>query len=336
MKSKLPQKLAQFIFYFLKPYHLHLVGVAFTMIYSALHLSLEPYVLKRLMDSVTNYSGTHLALDHLIYVGIFLAQGITLVSMWRLKDSLFSRMIPTLKAELVESLFNEVIGHSYRFYQEHLAGSIVTRIKELSQGVEDLLDHGREVFRQILVILIATFVMAMVHSYFAIILFGWALLFIGIGYFSSNLVFKSSTEFSEGRSEIFGKIVDVIGNHSNVRLFSRNRHEQQFLRNSLRKLVHQEGMMRSTLMTLWTLQGILASIMLGLMMLTLLSLRQSGKVSVGDFAFCDVGLSRPSLTRFGSSLKPRGKSERRGAYALRHSVHYFNPKRSPIFLKQKT
>ena len=287
MKSNLPEKLTPFIFYFLKPYRWHLFGVALSMTYSALHLSIEPYILKLLMDSVTEYSGdpSQLIKDHLVYVAIFLGQGVFLVSMWRLKDSLFLKMVPSLKANLVESLFDEVIGHSYRFYQEHLAGSIVNRIKELSQGIEELLESTREVFRQVLVVLIATLMMGMVHPYFALILFGWAVLFIGIGYIASHKILAFSTVFSEGRSETFGKMVDVIGNHSNVRLFSRKRYEKKFLSENLHQLVNQEGNLRSVLMTTWTLQGILASIMLGLMMMNLLILRRDGVVSIGDFAF---------------------------------------------------
>lgn len=286
-KTKLPLTLKGFFFYLIKAHPWQMVGFTAPMVYSAVHLSIEPYALKLLIDRVIDYKGDpqHLLSSQSSLLLLFFGVSLGITVAWRLKDAAAIYLLPDLKSKVIETFFSYATGHSHRFYQDQFAGNITHKIKDISTGLEDLIETFREIFRQIAIVSIASLMLLTVHFQFALLIFVWALAFVWTGWILSRSITSRAEVFAEKRSILFGDIVDSISNQSNVRLFSREHFERNRLKGALKTVSEAEKQLRWKLIKLWSIQGCSATLMLMLMLFGLLTLRSQGKVTVGDFAF---------------------------------------------------
>ena len=257
------------------------------MLYSALHLSLEPYLLKVIIDRVTHFTGPpeNLFKELAPLFTVFVGAGLVVTAAWRIKDYSALRILPPMRTEIIGTLFSYINLHSYRYYQENFAGDLANKIKEVSTGIEDLIENFREIFRQSALVFVAAGMTLFVHYQVSVILLVWALVFIGLSFFMSKDIMIDSEKLADSRSVVFGKIVDSISNHNNVRLFGRHHFERTFLQSFLKAIQTQDVRLRFKMMFYWAVQGTLASAMLGIVLYALIHLKSLGKVTVGDFAF---------------------------------------------------
>ena len=78
-------------------------------------------------------------------------------------------------------MFNYMQNHSYRFFQNHFSGSLVTKIADTAKGIESLLILLIDpIFAHIAALLIAAVMMYFVHPLFCFILIIWSIIFISI------------------------------------------------------------------------------------------------------------------------------------------------------------
>ncbi|MBI2712401.1 MAG: ABC transporter ATP-binding protein [Bdellovibrio sp.] len=287
MSRPIPKTLTRFIWHFLRPHRWKLLWIVIPMVYSAIHLSLEPYLLKLIIDQVnTPAPGLSTGAASVTSLKwLFILVTVLLICAWRVKDYATLKILPALRTAIIDELFNYINHHSYRYYQENFAGNLANKIKEISTGIEDLFETFREVFRQLIVVVMAAAMTVWVDVRVSLILLGWAVAFITVGLAISRKLIIEAEKLADSRSVTFGKIVDSISNNHNVRLFSRHGFERSFLRGFLLKIQAQDIRLRLRFMVLWTVQGALVCGMLGLLLHMLISLRGQNRVSVGDFAF---------------------------------------------------
>lgn len=277
-----------FFSHFLKPYWPYFfIGFFLPMLYSGLHFSMGPYLLKVLIDRVTQFNETESISLSVLFplVSFFVASDLLLAVVLRLKDYCALKIFPEMKKTIISEMFSRVSFYSHRFYQENLGGSISNRIKETAQAVEDLIECLRELFKQLVIIISAILVMITIHIQFALVLLVWATFFVGFVYFFSKKIIFQSSKFSEVRNDAFGKIVDSIANHANVRLFSQQAFEKKYLNFFLDKVVKEDKALRFNFIFLWSIQSVLTCLMLGYILVLFLQLRAKGLVSIGDFTF---------------------------------------------------
>lgn len=271
-----------FFIEYLKPFRWQTIGLFLVGCYWALHVSLQPYVIKLIIDHVsTDPSIANLTTPALFY--ILLAFGFTLN--FRIYDYLCLNFYPQLKANIFADGINKISHYSYGFFQHQFAGSLSDKIKNLGKGAQEMLEIFIErFFSQFLAIIIGSIVLATVHPFLSIILITWTIMLIIIGIKSTQKARLLSHELSDAFSTIFGFAVDRLSNILNVKLFNGYNYEKQQLNKKLSTTVSKDKKIRWFLLKIMLIQGLASAAMLSASLLVLIFFVQSKNITIGDFA----------------------------------------------------
>ncbi|MCF7729081.1 MAG: ABC transporter ATP-binding protein/permease [Chthoniobacterales bacterium] len=227
----LPKTTFPFIFHFLSQQWgkvlLATIASAFWGIYNALF----PFFLKELI----NVLGSH----HLPTARIYTAS-ITIVSLiiglWivahllhNLQGFIFRvEFCARFRASIREALFKYVQTHSSSYFATHFSGTIANKISDVPTNCETLVNMMCCEFTTALVMAFTIFItMWMSHPPFAILLITWLSLHFVITFFFLQKANSLLEEHANAVTKISGRIVDVFSNILNVKLFAREKKEQE-------------------------------------------------------------------------------------------------------------
>ncbi len=230
--QQIPKKLAPFFWHFIKKQWKIVAAIQlFSFAWSIDH-TFWPYIIMLLIDAITNFAGDKANIWAQIatplWMGAFLWIGLEIS--FRMAGLLLAKALPRLEADIRMSMFDYVQRHSHSYFSNNFAGTIANKISDMTQSFSHILQLVIQLFVPVaLAICISTFLFYRVNPYFALILSTWLCLQIAISLFYSRKCAHYSDLHAEARSTLAGKIVDVLTNVSNVRLFSRHRHEYNYL-----------------------------------------------------------------------------------------------------------
>ncbi len=230
--TPLPKTFFSFALHFIKMKWKWLLTIQFFFFAWSIDHTLWPYVIMKLIDAITNFSGdpsqAWQAISKPIWMGLTL--WLTIEAFFRIGGILHARTFPKIESNIRMSMFRYVLHHSHHYFSNQMAGSIANKISEMPQSFTRLLEQIMMLFIPVFVaIIISTILLAQINSVFALILVVWIIIHLGI-----SLVFAKNCDLyskihSEARSSLSGKIVDSLTNSSNVRLFARNRFESHYV-----------------------------------------------------------------------------------------------------------
>src|SRR3989344_230079 len=208
--------------------------------------------------------------------------------------------------ELSQLGFANLLTHSYSFFINNFAGSLVRKVNRLSRSFEDVLDRIFYTLLSLIVSVIGiTIVLFIRNVWLGAIFLGWALLFTAFQCVLAYYKMGYSIRAAEKDSESTGALSDALGNETAIKLFTGKAYEQ-----SRFKIVADE---LSELRTRsWRFdeyinitQGLLAIVIeFGLMYAGVL-LWQKGIITVGDFVLIQVYIINAigQLWNFGNALR---------------------------------
>ncbi|HXH54527.1 MAG TPA: ABC transporter ATP-binding protein [Gammaproteobacteria bacterium] len=271
-----------FILSAVRPFRWQILGLIFVACYWAAHLSLQPYVIKLIIDGVNHDPSIR---NMIIPVILYILLAIAFTLNFRFYDFVALKFYPKLKANIVEQSTEVVSHYSYRFFQNQLSGGLSDKIKNLSKGTTEIVGLIVDrFFSHVLAFFIACGTLMLVNYWLAIILFGWAILLLTISIYATKRGRQLSHEFSEMNSLLIGKNVDRFTNILNVKLFSAYQYEKNELNKSVEKVISKDQKLRWFLLKLMTIQGLSTAGMISGCILVLIYLVQSQSISAGDFA----------------------------------------------------
>ena len=219
-------------------------------------MSLGPIVIKLIIDRVVTST---LPETYSVLLWPILAYFVLIIlfnSNFRFHDYVCMRLYPDLKAEMTVALTRYTSQHSYSYFQNNFAGSLVNKIKDVTAGVERTLqifvDHFLSHF---LALIFACFTLATVHPLIGLILFVWACVFISFSLWAMRRAVSFSHRHSEAVSGVVGDIVDRLSNIVNVRLFARSAYEDLYLKKRLRTTVERDVDLRWFRLRMATIRG---------------------------------------------------------------------------------
>jgi len=284
--SAIPHTLPKFLWYFSRRYKLSLLGFVMVAIIWATNLSLIPYALKLIIDTVSSWEGTKslfsaVKFPALLYVG--------LVSfMWcvfRFYDWLAIKTYPDMQYKIKEEMFDYLENHSYSYFQNNFSGSLGNKINDMARSASHVISHLIDHFlSRTLGLIIGTLTMFFVHPYFACLLLGWSVTFITTSIFLSKKAQKYAEIFSEAKSTVVGKIVDSIGNILNVKLFAREKYENRYLSKYLEDAASKDRKALWYLFKVKTFYTVSIVFLISSTMWLLIYEREKNSITVGDFA----------------------------------------------------
>ncbi len=285
--NNIPNSLRPFLWHFMKPYKHFLFGFVFIACYWALANSMLPFILKHIIDRVFELNSNKENILHAVkYLALlYLALWIGMACVMRTLDWMKLQLFPSLRADIVNSMFSYLSRHSYSYYQNNFAGSLSNKISDMADGTNAILRTIDEAFAQTLGLVVATITMFVVHPIFAGIFFIWALCFIGVAYYFSKNIQLLSHIYATSKTSLVGKIVDSISNAMNMRMFARHNEEQQNIHTAVDDVVLKSRAMQRRILHMHIIFDVSIIILLSAMMFGLIHMYSKGLVTAGDFAF---------------------------------------------------
>ncbi len=138
---KVPFKqVASFILSSIAPFKFG-VSIMFLVTFTwSIDLSVRPYILKTIIDKISNPSNQHI-LDSIYFLGIiYFLLCFILSTVFRIYDYVVTiKMIPNLRKNIATLSFQSLLKQSYSYYQNNFAGSLTNKMNNLISSVPEIL-----------------------------------------------------------------------------------------------------------------------------------------------------------------------------------------------------
>lgn len=283
----IPKKLFSFIFHFLKSYPWSAGFIIGLSVLSGCYATVNAYLMKVLIDDVSKISVTEADLLTIVFwpALLFIINYEIHNLSWRGIQYINIKTGPKIQNQITQEMFSYAEKHSYRYFQDNFSGSIANYISSLADNIFTILTNITPfLIRQIVQPILALVLMFFVNPFFALAFLAWILFFLSISLFFSKKITNLSDVLAEGYSQLSGKIVDSISNSNNIRLFARERFEENYLHSSLEDVANKFRRKGWFEFKLSLVQGLSVTLLIAVMIFGLIKLRMLGLVTVGDFA----------------------------------------------------
>ncbi len=198
----------------------------------------QPWLLKHLFDLLERETPSTANMD------LFLPTILALVSVmifgwicWRFQAYHNNRFQPRVMADLEESAFTYLLGHSLGFFADSFAGALVKRVHRLSSSFERLADEITFRLVAVLVVLIGAVIgLSLQKPILALGFILWTTLFLVLQYYATRWAYKADIQRSTFDSEAGAALADAISNATTIKLFPAAAYETGRFRTALDRL----------------------------------------------------------------------------------------------------
>ncbi len=277
-----------YIFEVLNGYKIQIALMIFASIIWSTFTTVQSYILKNIVNVLEKYGLTEsifykLSPYALIHMGLLM----TVIIIFRFYDYFINiKMIPEIRKSITGKMFEYILGHSKRYYQDNFPGEIANKINDLSTSVPEVIKVSiNNVFENFLSIFISLVFVFQVNILCFYIIFAWVVSILLISYYFANKISGLSNNWANYLSKNKGQIVDVLSNIMTIHLFSRKKYEISFLENELEVSKKAEMEVEWTYFFIWLYYSALIFIVQFLCLYILVTGYKNGVVTVGDFAF---------------------------------------------------
>ncbi len=216
--------LFSFVWQSVRPYKLFLLLILVLSTIWSLEAILWPYILRLVVDGLTEFQDNREAVWTVLQWPITLA-----IILWLGTDIgtsaqgfLVAWLVPKMEAEVRMNTFDHVQKHSPAYFNKNFAGTLTNKIADLTGEVTAIWGQLISVFVPFIgAFVLATLFFFQVRPIFAVLIFIWMVLHILISLFFANYSAHYEQIHGETRSDLYGKIVDSLTNNMTVNLFFR-------------------------------------------------------------------------------------------------------------------
>jgi ATP-binding cassette subfamily B protein len=250
----------------------------------SIDLSLRPYIIKILIDRLQ-----HVTQDTIIQelgqpIITYLLLSFLVMLIFRLRDFAYINLTPVLKRYIFDNLMQRMMQHSINIFHNNFSGNLVAKIKDVASGIPDLIKVSEELLGICFSLIIATFTVWTINYQFSILFILWLTIFISITLYSAKHAKKLCIAAAEAGSTTMGRMVDILSNIMNIKLFASQQEESKQLMTYLNNYVVNNQTRDRYFMRIFVLQGISFIVYQTLSFILLIHWYKLGKVTIGDFA----------------------------------------------------
>ncbi|MCH9755862.1 MAG: ABC transporter ATP-binding protein/permease [Gammaproteobacteria bacterium] len=288
MSDELPHTIGAFVWRYLRSEKRYLAGFMLVALVWAAEMSLSPYLLKVIIDTVVLEAHNTEKLFHVIIMPIVLYASMSLVLNlnFRFYNYINLRLIPKVNATIHQDVFAYSLKHSYSFFQDHFVGSLTRKIVDLVVNTEALISIPNEWFisRTLAALVASVTLFKVVHPIFGVILLGWGILFVALSYLFSKPAEALSKKSAEAFSKLDGATSDAFSNVLSVKLFDNIKYQVAYVTKKLSVLVQCDRDFQWYSLKTHLILGLGLTILMVSMLTALLYGLKHAFVSAGDFA----------------------------------------------------
>lgn len=280
------KKVALFATNITKDHKFYLFLMFLTACIWAIDLSIKPYLVKLIVDELSSSTFTISSIPALIPLILYFFMTFLVATVFRVYNYFIEiKMIPVLRKKISNVLFAHLMNTNLLSFQSNLAGSFSNKINDLTNAIPEILQFAIDkFFAYILGLLIAIGTLWYVNSKFSIVIIIWVTSSTVISFICSPKIQVLSDEWSESRSEITGKIVDALKNIVSVKLFYKEKYEEQNLDKAYDKSVGFEQKLHTFYFWMWMFYAYSFVVVQGICLYFLIIGYQRGSITIGDFA----------------------------------------------------
>lgn len=284
----LPKTLFAFLWHFVRPYRLTFFGMLFAVFLYAILTSVNPYLMKLIIDGVIAHEGKSESLFYallvpvLLFILVYQAMDFT----WAMFDFFKLKTLPKVREDIINKMFAYLQGHSYSYFQKQFSGSLSNKVADMARGAESVISQTVEpIFSQVLTLIIACISMYFVNPLSSFVLLAWSVIFLGIALLFYKRTLQYSADFSESNSICMGKLVDSVTNTINSKLFAHNTFERQYLGKYVHESRLKDQKLQWHMFKIKVLQGTCVTALFACLIGILLYAYERNLVTIGDFTF---------------------------------------------------
>ncbi len=287
MNEENTHHLLRFSLSLINPLKWQIIAILIIIAYQAFFWVYNPYVLKQIIDILSNPSTIRADVWQHIEVPLtyYLLSWFIVIAAYRAKEAIERSLYPAYKQAILEKMFTHSITQSTQFFQNTASGKVSNRILEMSNGLLEILSITLELIFNLSLILISISFLYFIHPSIITILITWLIVFIGITAILSKKVLKQSHAFAEEKTNLVGHLVDTISNVSIIRAFSQRPYEAKKFNQIATTTTQHDRKLRAAILNMRIFWEITIFAALCVFMVTLVRLYQNNFATVGDFAF---------------------------------------------------
>lgn len=276
----------QFIFKMCMQFKFCIFVLFIVSILWAIDVTLGPYLIKVMLDRVTEGVRDNAYSDLLSPAIAYISLGFFMTLVFRAYGYFVEvLMIPQMRQSITNKIFGHLLGHSHQYYQNNFSGSLGNKVSDLAMNVPEVLQVALDrIFSRFLGLCFAVIALWTVSLKFALLLLSWALGFMIYATLVSKKIQREAMEWSELGSVISGKLVDALSNVLSIRLFARKAREKVYMNQVLSNAKKAEQKLQWTYFWLWGVYGISYMTTEAIVLYNLIVDFRHGLLSVGDFA----------------------------------------------------
>ncbi len=269
--------------------------------------SAEPWVVKRLFNLLAVQTPTTATVGlFLPVIGLFLLVQVLSWVGWRVMSVIVNRFEPVVMADLEEKSFDYLLGHSYQFFADTFAGSLVKKVGRLARAFERVSDEIAFRLVPVIIILVAAVVGLSLQSLLLAGLFtAWIVIYLAFNYFASRWAVVTDTARAELDSEVGGALADAVSNAVTIKLFPAHGYEREKLNEVLRRRSRANTRSWDRHEAIFGVQGALMIVINVTLMWLGIRAWVAGTMTLGDLAFIQtfLGLVFSKVWEIGRSFR---------------------------------
>lgn len=281
-----PQKVLSFLWSVIKPYkwwYLLMLQASFA---NAIFPLIYNYAIKLLIDLFAAKS--QITLHSAIYpVLLFIGVNACLEICWRIHNFAAWKSMPYIMQNVMNKVYNYVLNHSYRFFQNNLTGTITSKVKGINDGCQQI--HNAlefQVSKPVLTTIVTGIGLACVNWKIFLVVIIFAIIQGSVSIFFGKKLNSIETAKENAWHKIVGYMADNISNIFTICSYAKKQHEEYKVNAQYEKSYRPLALKWCKIdFIMACLQATIYVIFMALLFIYMIHLRNNGDISIGDIAF---------------------------------------------------
>ncbi len=287
MTKKLSQNtIPKFLWSVIKPYKWWYLLMMQAPIINSFYKVFSILAIKLVVDAFTAVAVPEYS-DFIYPIALFVSAILVMEFGWRLSHFAWMKTQPFVRADIVAKTYNYIQNHSYNFFQDTHSGSIVSKIKGILAGYNNLwfgIHHRLAV--PLLEILVTIIALGFINLQLFIFMALWCCVFFPVMLKMSIKVSKLAVETTDSQHKAMGFIADNITNIFSLFSFASRKREFNKIENFLNSDTAKKDYVWIRYELKMAFVGIaFYTIMLISLFIFMIHLRRIAIITTGDFVF---------------------------------------------------
>ncbi len=245
-----------------------------------------PIYYKKFFDALTT-SAVHTDLVNIILF-ILLLNGIQWL-FWRSATFINNYFQPKIIADLANTSFDYLHGHSFGFFINRFVGGLVRKVGRLTRAFEEISDsYFWNLIPMVVRIVSILIILAFFYPVLSAVILIWCVIFMLINYFLTLKKLKLDVAAASIDTEVTAYLADTITNHANLKIFTSLKPEARGFWQVTQKQFKATKRSWDFDAGIETVQGILMLALEFLIFYIAIMLWRQGLITVGDFVLLQI------------------------------------------------